>query len=342
MSRVALSLALLVAAPAPARGPSQERPAPLSLDEAAVRRAIQELRRGKDEETNVALLHDAVERASDAGRFARDVGALLLRERLYEQAQRFLEIARERLPEDGFVAQQLGNAHVMQHHYAEAYEHLLAAEKLLPPGPHPLVQQYLSMVLIGLQKAEESEERARREIEEARAWNATQPAGATRLDEADFALNLANVYQKFLRPDDALKVLDGLDEETTERRDRAKARLLRAEILDAKGDEAGALLAFEGQRELAPDDPVGAYAVALFHVRRNRPAQARPWLEDAVKLDPDHEAAWFNLARVRIRLGEKEAGQAAMARYEDLRDARFAAEAKLSEVRLRVVEKLKR
>jgi len=316
---------------------AQESPRPAAtVDVAAVRKAIQQLRRGQDVEENLALLRAAVDQVPDAGSFARDVGTLLLNEKLYEPAQGFLEIARERLPQDGVVAQQLGNAHVMQHHYAEAHEHLSAADRLLPPGLRPYVHLYLSMVLIGLQKAEESEARAKRAIEEVRAWNAAQPPGAPRLDEIDFELNLANVYQRFLRADDALRVLDALDGRPMEQRDLAKSRLVRAQILEARGDDAGALAAFARQRELAPDDAAGAYEFALYHVRRNRPAEARPLLERATKLDPEHEGAHFNLARVLLRLGEKEQGEAVMARYHAIHGARISAEVRLAEMRLRL------
>ncbi len=334
-------LAVAFAAAPAARAQDPGRPPP-KFDEAAVKKAVGQLRRGKDVDKNVALLRAAVDQVGDPGAFARDVGVLLLGEKLFEAAQGFLEIARARRPQDGIVAQQLGNAHVAQYHYAEAQEQLLAAEKLLPPGPHPYVHEYLSMVLIGLQKADESEARAKRAIAEAQAFNAAQPPGAATLDLVEFELNLANVHQRFLRPDDALRVLDGIDLESLDKTGRAKAWLARAQILDSKGDESAALAAFEKQREVAPDDVNGAYEFALFHVRRHAPAAARPLLEQAVNLDPDHEGAHYNLARVLLRLGEKEAGAELMTRYEKIHAARIAAEIKLAEMRHHLLERLGR
>lgn len=304
--------------------------------------ALRELKQGKDVKQNVALLRAAVEQAPDPGAFARDVGTILMNEQLWPQAQSFLEIARERMPDDGIVAHSLGKTHVMQYHYNEAYVHLTAAEKLLPPGPHPYVSEYLSMVLIGLQRLDESEARAKRAIDEAAQWNAAAASsGAPKLDTIDFALNLANVYQKWMRFDDALKVLDALPEAQFEKKELARAWRVRAEILDAKGDDAGAIAAFTKNRELAPDDATGAFEFALFHVRRNRPAEARPLLEKAVALDHDHEGAHFNLARVLLRLGEKEAGQKMMARYDEIHAARIATEVELAELRHRLYDKLK-
>jgi tetratricopeptide (TPR) repeat protein len=340
---VSAAIAALAASLLLSRGAGQDAPpAAVRFDSAAVRRAVRQLRAGRDVERNVAFLRESVEQARDPGLFARDVGVLLLEEDLYPEAQGFLEIARERLPQDGLVAQQLGNAHVMQFHYAEAETQLLAAEQLLPPGPHPFLHEYLSMVEIGLQKREASLAHARRAIEEARAWNAAQPAGAPRLDEADFHLNLAHVHQKFLELDDALKVLEAMDEERLGAAARPKWWLARAELLDAKGDDARALAAFARHHELAPDHANGACEYALFQLRHGRTGDARELFELAVRLDPDHEAATFNLARVLLRAGEKEAGRRTMARFEAIRAARVAEEVAFAELRNRLLARAAR
>jgi len=316
---------------------AQEPPAKQDTLSPKGRKALVELRQGKEVARNVELLRGEVDAAADPGTLAFDVGVTLLTEGRPAQAQPFLAIARERRPQDGVVALQLGKCCTALNLHVEGLEALTAAEQLLPAGPRPLLQEYLSMVLTGLQRGEEAEQRARRAIDELRAWNATAPADK-QLEAAEFDLNLANVHQQFLRQDEALAVVDAVapSEPTMKPATRARYWLARAKALDAKGDEAGAAKAFARQRELAPQDAKGAYEFGLFHMKRGRHAEARPLLESATTLDPDLEGALFSLAHAQNRLGDKEAAKQTMARYQQALNARIESETRLKELRERL------
>jgi tetratricopeptide (TPR) repeat protein len=304
-----------------------------------VKKALHELELGQDVDANVAKLTKAVEQSQDPGAFAFQLGAVLVNDRRYESAQPFLEIARARKPDDATVAYALGRVHAQLHHYKEGFDQLSAAEKLMPAGLHPVLHQYLSAVLLGLQRSEEAEARARRAIDEGKAWNATAPAGQ-QVDLVDLDLNLANVHLECRQFEAALAIVGALDREAGTPRDKARAWKMRGRILDAKGDDPGAVAAFSEQQKLAPDDVEACYDFALFHVRRNRPEQARPLLEHVVALDPQHEGAHFNLARLLVRAGEKELGAKTMREYERIHAARIAGETKLSELRLELARKV--
>jgi tetratricopeptide (TPR) repeat protein len=302
---------------------------------AKVQQALRDLQQGKDVDKDVALLRDALQQAPDAGQFAQQVGALLFSEGRFQQSLAFLEVARAKRPQDGNVALLLGKSHAALFHFADAQRELTAAEKLLPPGPRPIVSEYLSKVLVPLQRVDEAVERAKRAIDEARQWNAAVPAGKQPLDLVEFELNLANVYESAVRPDDAIAVLDALEKSSSEKltaHQRAKSAEVRAKILDGKGDADGAAASFEVARAAAPDDVETVYEYATFRVRRNQHAEARPLLEHVVKLDPEHLGAHYNLARVLLRLGEKPLADATLARYQQLHEAKVLADQKLTEL----------
>ncbi len=300
------------------------------VDTAHVEQALRDLKQGKEIDQNVAFLQGAIEHAIDPGAVALQIGTSLMRDSRFAVAEVFLQVARARSPKDGNVALLLGKTHAALFEFEAGLEHLSAAEQLLPPGPHPIVHEYLAKVLSGLQRFDEAEVRAKRAIDEAKAWNGALAAGKQPLDLVDFELNLASVYHSAVRYDDALVVLDRLAPLVLESKDRGKAAVLRAQILDSRGDEAGALAAFEQAQAAAPDDLGGLYQFATFHIRRNQHTAARPLLERVTELDPGHEGAWFNLARVLLRLGEKAAGQAAMARYQQIHAAVIAADERLT------------
>lgn len=330
----AVLLALLLAAPALQDAKRNDAP---QVDP-VVRQALLDLHEGKDVEPNLARLREYVAKTGDSAIVARDLGIALTREGMHEAAQGFLEIARKRAPKDGPIAQMLGLSFVMQNRHAEGLEQLLAAEKLVPPGPHPLLWQYQSMALGGLQRTEDAETKAKLAITEARQWNAALPPGQRAIDVLDLELNLATIYQHARRFNDAAAVLDRLPVDQLSKKALARLWLARAQLLDAKGDEAGALVAFTKHTELAPDSVEGCYQFALFYVARSDAAKARPLLEKATSLDPKHEGAHFNLARVLTRLGDKDAGKQMMERYRKIYDARIAGEVALTILRNKLME----
>lgn len=302
-------------------------------DVARFEQALRELRQGTAVEANLTLLREAVERAPDPGGLARQLGGVLLVEGRYALATDFLAIARARMPADGNVALQLGKAQALLRQFDEAVATLTAADQLLPPGPHPIVKQFLATALAGQQHFAEAEAAARLARSEAEAFNASLPAGRAPLALTDFDFTLANVFHIAVRFDDALAVLDRLAEQPLVAAERAKAELLRAKIRDARGDDEGALTAYAAARNAAPQSAEACYETASFLIRRTRHAEARPFLEQTVALEPDHEGAWFNLARVLPRVGDAPGGKAALARYQTLHDLKLKDEERLAELK---------
>ena len=347
MKRLALTVFLMsFALPAAFSAAGQD------AEQAKSMQALRELAQGKNVEANVAWLRGVIDHSADPGALATQIGETLLNEQRFEQAQPFLELARQKRPQDGEVAYALGRVHTALHHYLEGFESLAAAEQLLGSGHHPYLHLYLSLVLTGLQKEDAALQRAQQAIDEARGWNddmAAHAAGSDPrgplVDLTEFELNLAFVERSFKKTDAALARVDrvialiGNDPASAKR--LAKAWFERAQLLDSKGDFDGARAAFAKQRELAPQDAKGAYEFASFLIRRSDHAAARPLLEQVIALDPDHEGAHYNLARTLLRLGEKTKGEQAMARYRQLYDARIHGEAKLSELRLALTERAK-
>lgn len=310
-------------------------PAPVQSQEEIARneKALAELRAGRDVAKNTAILRAAVERAADPAAIALQIGGVLVAEERWGPAVGFLDIARERRPEDGNVAQLLGRVHARLLRFDDAVRHLEAADRLLPPGPRPYLKRFLATSLSGLQRFEEAERRALEAIAEAEALNGALAPGKAPLPLAEFELALAEVHHVAVRFDQALAVLDRLAQRPLAPAERTKAALLRAKILDSRGDEAGALAAFAVAREASPKDAGPCYEHAAFLLRRQRHADARPLLEQAVALDPDHEGAWFNLARVLPRTGDPEAGKAAQARYRTIHDSKIAEDERLTALR---------
>jgi tetratricopeptide (TPR) repeat protein len=325
----ARSFAAAAALP-PAR---QEARAPAMSDAERIEQALQSLRTGKDIEANLARLRDAIENSGDPGTLAKQLGTVLLADGRYAMASDFLAEARARLPKDGNVALQLGKAQALLRRFDEAVASLTAADQLMPPGPHPIVKQFLATALAGQQRFDDAERTAIEARREAEAFNAALPAGRAPLQLADFEFTRANVLHIAVRFDAALAVLAALEAQPLDVADRAKAALLRAKILDARGDDAGALAAYAAARAAAPDDVEACYENASFLVRRAKHAEAKALLEQVVARDPQHEGAWFNLARTLPRVGDATGGKAAMARYQEIHDRKLKDDERLTELR---------
>ncbi len=80
--------------------------------------------------------------------------------------------------------------------------------------------------------------------------------------------------------------------------------MLLARLAEERGDLEAAR---EHYLDILATDPTATdagVAIALTYVRQGHPAQARPWLEHAVRADPAHQPALYNLAAVTEDLGE--------------------------------------
>ncbi|MBM4014126.1 MAG: hypothetical protein FJ293_04065 [Planctomycetes bacterium] len=328
-----LFAALLAVAPAWAPCSAQGAPPAAAPDAARIEQALRALRAGKEIDSSLALLRDTIERSGDPGTLARQIGVVLLTDGRYAMAADFLAVARARLPQDGNVALQLGKAQALLRRFDEAVASLTAADALLPPGPHPIVKQFLATSLAGQQRFDDALRMALLARSEAETFNANLPPGRPPLELADFEFTRANVLHIAVRFDDALAVLAQLELEPLDAADRAKAALLRAKILDARGDDAGALGAYAAARAAAPDDVEACYENASFLVRRAKHAEATALLQQVVARDPQHEGAWFNLARTLPRSGDAAGGKAALARYQEIHDQKLKDDERLTELR---------
>ncbi|MSR48044.1 MAG: hypothetical protein EXS13_13465 [Planctomycetes bacterium] len=308
-------------------------------DAAFVESALDGLRRGDVVDANLATLRDAIERSKDPGALAKQIGGRLLLEGRYTLAADFLAVARARLPADGNVASQLGKAHALLQHFDEAVAHLSAADQLLPAGPHPIVKQFLATALAGQQRFDDAVAMAERAIADAQTFNAALPPGRPPLSLVEYELALADVHYIAVRFERALRVLDRVAALSPAPDEAAKAALLRAKILDSRADEAGALAAFAAARAAAPKSAEACYESAAFLLRRQRHAEAKPFLEQTVALDPQHEGAWFSLARVLTRVGDAAGGKAASQRYRVLHDAKSADDLRFTELSRALAEK---
>lgn len=115
-------------------------------------------------------------------------------------------------------------------------------------------------------------------------WLQQMNTGQAQLENGDFAAALAT-YQAALaaRPDAAV----------------ARRNLARAQLFNA--DLTGALATLEAARAAAPLAAT-EYLTGLVHLRRDDPAAALPFLENAVQLDPHTAALRFQLAKACERL----------------------------------------
>lgn len=302
-------------------------------DGARIEQALQGLRQGRDVDAHLATLKESIERSRDPAAVAQQIGSVLLMEGRFALAADFLALARARRPEDGQLALLLGRAQAQLHQFAPAIEQLEAAERLLPAGPRPQLHQFLAISLMGLQRFDEAEQRARRAVDDAASWNAALPTGRAPLDVVDFELTRAQVLHAAVRFDDALALLVLLSTRAKEPLDRSKIELLCAKILDTRGDVEGAARAFAVARAATPQRVEPLYEEATFCIRRQRHAEAKPLLEQVVALEPDHEGAWFNLARLLPRLGDAAGGKKAAERYAAVHAAKLADDERMTELR---------
>ncbi len=331
-SRLVVALVAALAAPF-ATSRAQVPAGPARADGVRVEQALQALRQGRDVDANLAALKEAIERSRDPAAVAQQIGSVLLLDGRFALAADFLALARARRPDDGQLALLLGRAQAQLHQFDPAIAQLEEAERLLPAGPRPQLHQFLAISLMGVQRFDQAEQRARRAIAEATQWNAALPAGRAPLDVVDFELTLAQVLHVAVRFGDALALLTELAARAKEPLDRSKIELLRAKILDTRGDEAGAAAAFAAAREATPERVEALYEEATFLARRRRHAEAKPLLEKVVALEPDHEGAWFNLARLLPRLGDAAGGKRAMERYSTVHAAKLADDERMTELR---------
>lgn len=125
----------------------------------------------------------------------------------------------------------------------------------------------------------------------------------------DAALLLADIYVTQGLPDRAVRELDAAAGRVTNGGDRAQVLLRKADILAARGDTRGAVLAAQ---DATREDTRNALAFArlgeLRAQRGDRPGALTAY-QNAVKLAPDSAAYRTGLAAVRLSLGQ--AAQAA-------------------------------
>lgn len=136
----------------------------------------------------------------------------------------------------------------------------------------------------------------RGEADPATEWLHRMNTGQAQLENGDFAAAIAS-YQAVLaaRTDDPV----------------ARRNLARAQIFNA--DLAGALATLAAARAAAPLAAT-EYLTGLVHLRRDDPAAALPFLENAVRLDPHTAALRFQLAKACERLDR---GDDALAHYRE-------------------------
>jgi cellulose synthase operon protein C len=98
----------------------------------------------------------------------------------------------------------------------------------------------------------------------------------------------------------ALQAIDTLEKKQP---DRPVAPNLRAQVLLAQGDRAGAALAYEQALKLQPAFLPAASGLAELALADNKPAEARKYLDDVVKADPKNPRALLESVKLRARIG---------------------------------------
>jgi tetratricopeptide (TPR) repeat protein len=78
-------------------------------------------------------------------------------------------------------------------------------------------------------------------------------------------------------------------------------------VLGKRNRPAEGIAAIHKSLALRPDYEKAHFELARLAVRADQLPLARDHLQQAVRLDPERVDAWFNLAQVHERLGEREA-----------------------------------
>lgn len=79
--------------------------------------------------------------------------------------------------------------------------------------------------------------------------------------------------------------------------------------IEARGDRAAAMQEALFRYESAPDDPELNYLVAWLHVQALELEEAKPYLEKALRVNPEHRSSALLFAKVAAELGEPDAGR---------------------------------
>jgi Tfp pilus assembly protein PilF/TolB-like protein len=77
-----------------------------------------------------------------------------------------------------------------------------------------------------------------------------------------------------------------------------KARLSLGVRLYNRGDTAGAIEETRKAVDLLPGDPLPRYNIGFYYIEAGKPDEARPWLEQALKIDPGFKPAQEELQRL--------------------------------------------
>jgi putative PEP-CTERM system TPR-repeat lipoprotein len=173
---------------------------------------------------------------------------------------------------------------IQQGQFADAEATFAMAAKLEPGNPGRQTDLAVSKVLRG----------------DTEGGLAMLRALAADKDRADADLPLiATLIRKRDYPA-ALRAIDTLEKKQP---DRPVAPNLRAQVLLAQGDRAGAARAYEQALKLQPTFLPAASGLAELALSDNKPAEARKYLDDVVKADPKNPRALLESVKLRARIG---------------------------------------
>ena len=315
-----LVVLLVFLLPPPLRGEQ-----PLSRSDELFQLGLKQLE-GGNLNASAPFFFESVEISKNQGQAALRIAQALRKDRYHGPAITFLEMAVEKSPRDGQIAMLLGDTFLQVEDYSQALGNLLVSEELLAPSPHPELQRKLAYALAGLHRFDEAEKRARRAIREAGELISL----GEKINPSTFRLLLARVYVLWKRYPQALAELNAIVDAEPPGNVLAECYLDRAESRQATGDLRGATLDFEKHLALSPRSAEGHHRFALFLIRTRQLERVRSLLERTLDLEPNHESACYNLARILLRLGEKKKGAQLLERYKNLAATRRQAQARLN------------
>jgi len=134
----------------------------------------------------------------------------------------------------------------------------------------------------------------------AEAIQLVQTASDKEPDRRDMQMALANLLQRDLRYDDAIRIYTALLQSDPKSSD-VLSRL--AETQRRKGDVNTAIETFRRASQAAPTDPRPLLQLGLLMDGTGRRDQAKPIYEQILKIQPDHPIALNNLAFIKAEEG---------------------------------------
>lgn len=200
-------------------------------------------------------------------------------------------------------------------------------ERVTKDSPwHPGAWYLLSRARYAEDKVTEALAAAERAVA---AYGALTPARQRSFDSAQFHYQLGACRIAAGRPAEAAKALQ---EAARLRPDASPILGLLGETLLELGRDEEALAVLRKTVEAQPDLAVGRLAYGRALTRLDRHAEAREAIEKSIELVPDAADAWYSLASVHRAVGDFEAQEKALARFEELRDAAEAARIARAEI----------